>query len=129
VKSSVIAEKIAIYGLAFALFGLGLSIAAFLSGIADSGYAHPSWRTLIVGGSALWPTIVCGWVLVRVGIFDSLRSAGEAAPMLYTFGIPAIGWGLVGALIGYLRSKPRSMSPDVKANMPARRRQRNSMYF
>jgi hypothetical protein len=118
VKSSVIAEKIAIYGLTFALFGLGLSIAAFLSGIADSGYAHPSWRTLILGFAALWPTIVSGWVLVSLRIFDSFRSAGEASPMHYTFGIPAIGWGLVGAFIGFLRSKPRSMSPDVKAKAP-----------
>ena len=107
-KSRIISERIAIYCFAFALFGLGLSIAAFLSGIADSGYSSPSWRTLIVGGAALWPTIVCGWVLVRIGIFDSLRSAGEAAPMLYTFGIPAIGWGLVGGFIGFLRSKSPS---------------------
>src|SRR5258708_26604808 len=109
----------AIYGLAFALFGLGLSIATFFLAIAGSGYSSPSWLSVILGSAALWPSIACGWALICVGIFDSLRSFGEAVGgMLYTFGIPAIGCGLVGRLIGFLRSTPRSTSPEVKANTP-----------
>ena len=115
---SRVSETIAICGLAFALFGFGLSIAAFFSGIADTGYSSPSWRTLILGFAALWPSIICGWVLVSLRICNSLRSFASAIPMLYSFGLPAIGWGLVGAFIAFLRSKPRSTSPDVEANTP-----------
>ena len=97
----VMFEKTMIYGIAFALFGLGLSVAAFLSGIADSGYASPSWRTFFLYSAALWPSLACGWVLVTVGIFNSLRSFGEAIPMLYTFGIPTIGWGFVGSSVAF----------------------------
>jgi hypothetical protein len=106
--SKVNSARIAIYASAFALFGLALSIAAFLSGIADSGYASPAWRTVILGSAALWPSISCGWALVSVGIFDSLRSFAEASPMLYTFGLPAIGWGLVGASIAFLWRSTRT---------------------
>lgn len=105
-------ERTAIFFVIFAGFGLALSAAAFLSSLAGSGYASPSWRNVVLGIAAFWPSIACGFALVGVGIFNSLKDFAAAAPMLYTFGLPAIGWGLIGALIAWFS---RARSAEDKA--------------
>jgi hypothetical protein len=94
------AHSVAIWGLLFAVVGAAFSFAAFMSGIADTGYATGSWRTIILFSVACWPSLVFGWTLVAVGIFHSFESFAEASPMLYSFGLPAIGWGVVGSSLG-----------------------------
>jgi hypothetical protein len=70
---------------------------------------------VILGSAARWPSIVSGWLLVGVGIFKSLGSFGDAGPMLYAFGLPAIGWALIGALIARF-SRKRSAEDDAQTS-------------
>jgi len=109
-------ERTAMFFVIFAGVGLALSAAAFLSSLAGSGYASPSWRNVVLGIAAFWPSIACGLALVGVGIFNSLTDFAAAAPMLYTFGLPAIGWGLVGAVIASFSRKRRTGDQEQTAD-------------
>lgn len=104
----LISERTAGYFIVFAGFGLLLTIISILWGLADSGYASPSWLALILGVAAFWPTILCGYFLIALGIFNSLKAFGETSPILYTLVLPAVGWGLVGVLIASLSRKRRT---------------------
>jgi hypothetical protein len=109
-------RRIAVWGLLFAGAGAALGFAAFFSGLADSGYALPSLRTTILGSLAIWPDYVCGResLVVNLGACNSLRSLGDKAPLPYLFGIPIVGWGLIRVFIGFMRSRPRPMSPHAR---------------
>ncbi len=94
--------RVVFWILLFAVIGAALGFSAFLSGVADSGYAVPSTRTTVLGTLALWPEFVCGRTsaIANVGLCNSLRTFGNTAPLFYLFGIPAIGWAIIGGLIG-----------------------------
>jgi len=95
-------KKIVIYSFGFSLFSVGLSIVAFMFGMADAQKGSDSVTTNVLHIVAFWPSIFCSSFLVAVGIFDSSSSFYFASiPMYYFLYIPAIGWGLVGSCIGF----------------------------
>ena len=95
--------------LLFALVGAGLGFAAFLSSIADSGYAQASLRTVILGTLALWPEYICGRASLsaNLGFCNSLWFSSKSGFFINLFGFPILGWSIVGTLIGYWRAKHR----------------------
>ena len=103
-------RRIAIWALVFAGIGALLGFVAFMSGIADSGYPSPSSRTVILSSLALRPDYVCGKAspIVDLGVCDSFRSLGDKVPLLYLFGIPIVGWAIVGVFIALCKRRVAS---------------------
>jgi hypothetical protein len=102
------------WALSFALVGAGLGLAAFISGIRDTGYAQPSLRTVVLGTLALWPEYFCGResLSVNLGLCNSLWFSGDAGFFISLFGFPILGWAIIGTLIGYWRAKYRGSGDD-----------------
>jgi hypothetical protein len=105
----MIDRVILLWVLLFALLGAGLGFAAFMSDIADTGSAHPSLRTVILGTLALWPEYLCGRrsLFGNVGFCNSLWFSGDPGFFIDLFGFPILGWTVIGTLIGYWRAKHR----------------------
>jgi hypothetical protein len=108
-SSRTINRLILLRALPFALVGAGLGFAGFMSALADTGYAQPSLRTVILGTLALWPDYLCGRasLSVHLGFCNSLWFSGDLGFFINLFGFPILGWGVIGALIGYWRVKHR----------------------
>jgi hypothetical protein len=102
-------RAILVWALRFAFVGAVLGFAAFISGIRDTGYAQPSFRTVMLGTFALWPEYLCGRSsrFFNIGICNSLWFSGDAGFFINLFGFPILGWAFIGTVIGYWRAKQR----------------------
>jgi hypothetical protein len=94
-------KEVGIWVLVLSAFGLALGIAAFLIGIAYTGYNAVSGPAIIVSYLALWPYLALR-ALIPEGL---LRSFFAAAPFAYLPGLSILGWALVGLLIGLWRTR------------------------
>jgi hypothetical protein len=89
----------------FALVGACLAVGAFIVGIAATGLKAVPMPWAIVSYLAYWPYMI----LLQLLPENLLTSFFGTFPLLYVFGLPMLGWALIGIGLGKLTA-PRKYS-------------------
>lgn len=98
-------SRITIWFLIFALIGAGFAAGALVVGIASSGLKSVPMPWAIVSYLAYWPYMILLLLLPE----NLLRSFVDKFPPLYVFGLPMLGWSLIGVGLGRLTAPRESL--------------------
>jgi len=95
----------------FALIGAAFAVGAFIVGIAATGLRVVPMPWAIVSYLAYWPYMI----LLRILPESILLSFFGTFPLLYIFGLPMLGWGLIGLGLGRLMTPRESLDAENAA--------------
>ena len=104
-------RRITICGGIFALIGAVFAVGAFVVGIASTGLKAVPMPWAIVSYLAYWPYMI----LLRILPESILLSFFGTFPLLYIFGLPMLGWGLIGLGLGRLMTPRESLDAENAA--------------